>query len=324
MKIIIFDSGGRTRLHTGYGTIALRFGDSLSVLGHEIFYYDEHKFPDKADMWLWIRPPHFVDDEAFNKNNVNVFYTMHEQETLTKKKQHWPELLNRCSAVITPTQWNKEVWINNGVTVPVYVVPAGVDPYLFKGEKSYDFSILSIFEGLGHDSSRELWQENIRTYFKLFYGKYCTAVNYTLKSWHIEWHKYEAFIQQLIQENEYDINSLPPIKIIDYDLSPPAMNNLYTRHWIFLKNSKGEGWCLPALEAMTCGTKVLSKPLPAMKYLNTANCDFFTKNTELIQAIQKNWLDYKEKKAYTDKYSWKMAVTKLNNVLEEIYAGQKT
>ena len=324
MKIVIFDSGGRTRLHTGYGVTSLHFGDGLSALGHEVFYYDEHTFHNKVDVWLWIRPPHFVEDEVFNKDNINIFYTMHERETLVQKKQHWPDLLNKCDAVITPTQWNKKVWINNGVTVPIYVAPLGVEPTLFRGEKSYNFSLLSIFEGLGHDGSRELWQENIRAYFKLFYGKHCKAVNYTLKSWHIEWNKYEAFIQQLIQENKYNINSLPPIQIIDYDLTPIAMNYLYAKHWIFLKNSKGEGWCLPALETLSAGLKIISKPLPAMIYLNEHNCNFFTNYTELKQAIWENWKQYKEKKDYINSFSWESAIIKLNNVLEEIYDKAKT
>ena len=323
MRLIIYDAERRHHFTTGYGKMSQHFGKGLSNKGHEIFYHTEKIFPEKIDMWLWIRPPHFVGNEAFNKNNINIFYTMHEQNELHGKKQEWPALLNKCDAVITPTEWGRKVWIDNGVTVPVYTVPLGVDTRLFKGAKSYKFSILSMFEGLGSEHSRDFWKDDIQAYFELFYDEHHNDVSYTFKSWKVRREDYKNFIRQLIQQNGYDENKLPTIQIIEKELPNTEMNNLYLEHWVFLKNSHGEGWGCPGLEALSADLRVVANPLPGVIYLNKINCDFFTNYTELKQAIWKNWKQYKEKKDYINSYSWEKAIIKLSNVLEEIYAKAK-
>ena len=319
MKIIIFDAGRRNHAQTGYGTISLQFGSRLNDMGYEVFYYDEHNYPDKVDMWLWIRPPHYVNYKEFDPSNINIFYTMHEKDTLDAHKAVWPTLLNKCSAIITPTEWNKKIWVDNGVTVPVHVVPLGVEPKIFRGAKTYEFSILSVFEGLGRDSSRELWKENIAAYFAKFNGKYCTEVIYTIKSWNMDWTRYRSFIKELIKEKGYDPLELPAINVADFDLVLADMNSLYAKHWLFLKNSRGEGWCLPAIEAMSAGIKVMSKPLPVMVYLNTSNCDYFNNYKQLEEIMWANWQSYRDSKLYINSFSWKASVNQLEYALKEIY-----
>jgi len=318
MKIIIFDAGRRNHTQTGYGTMSHQFGERLKNFNHEIYYYDEHNYPDKVDLWLWIRPPHYVEYKEFNPDNCNVFFTMCEQSVFQGWKSNWTKLLNKCNAIITPTEWNKQVWIGNGVTVPVYVAPLGVDTKVFKGGKTYEFSILSVFEGLGRDSSRELWKENIEAYFELFYDNHYNEVIYNIKSWNMDWAKYRKFLKVTAEKFNYDPLKLPAINTLDFDLVNADMNALYSKHWAFLKNSKGEGWCLPAIEAVSVGIRVMSKPLSAMVYLNDKNCDFFVHYEGLKKVMWENWRRYRKQKAAIGEYSWKESTIKLDMVLREI------
>ena len=49
-----------------------------------------------------------------------VLHTVWEHVTL---QPHWPELINRCDAVVVPTRWNADAFAAAGVTVPIVVVP---------------------------------------------------------------------------------------------------------------------------------------------------------------------------------------------------------
>lgn len=320
MKIIIFDAGRRNHLQTGYGAMSHQFGARLKNRGFEIFYYDEHNFPDKVDMWLWIRPPHYVKYKEFDTNNFNIFFTMCEQEILKDHKAEWPTLLNKCNALITPSKWNKKVWENNGVDIPIYVCPLGVDPKIFKGHKTYDFSILSLFENLG-GNAREDWKQNITAYYENFYDNHYNEVLYTIKSWSINWENYRNFLQTIIKNSGYDPLKLPLIQVLDLELVAVDMNELYSKHWMFLKNTRGEGWSLPGLEALSCGLNIVATKLPSMEYLNKDNCTFFSNYAELKDAMWIHWQEYRKWKTEINRYSWKEATVKLDKILKRIYGN---
>ena len=324
MRILIFDAGRRNHTQTGYGTMSKQFGARLVNLGHEIYYHDEHNCPLKADLWLWIRPPHYVKYSEFNPDNCNVFFTMHEKDTLEGHKAEWPKLLNKCKAIITPTEWNRKVWIQNGVTVPVHTCPLGVDTKLYRGGRTYEFSMLSIFEGLGRDSSRESWKENIKAYFETFYDNQRNEVTYTIKSWNINWIEYNNYINYLVDKYKYAPNLLPKIQVLDLELVEIDLNNLYGKHWVFLKNSRGEGWSLPTLEAVSSGLRVIAKQLPVFEYLTEQNSDLFVHYKGLKQVIWENYKRWENIKGAVNQYHWKEATIKLNEVLKEINEQKKT
>jgi len=314
MQYKIYDAGRRNAKESGYGLISQYFGSRLKDLGHEVSYYDEDP-NSKADIWLWIRPPHYIKYPEFDTKNINVFYTMHEDDKLEGWKSDWINLLNKCNAVIVPTEWNKEVFSRLGLHVPIYVVPLGADVKTFIGAKTYEFSIFSVHEGLGKDSSREDWKSSVAEYYRLFYNNHNTEVVYTIKSWNMSHPDFEKYQESF----KYDRKLLPPIRVIDASLEKESMNDLYTKSWAFLKNSKREGWCLPALEAILCGTRVISRNLPSMPYLNETNCDFFSTNAELNNMMWENWRRYRKYRVQRNRWSWKEAVKKLDVVLREIY-----
>jgi glycosyltransferase involved in cell wall biosynthesis len=311
MEIKIVDAKRREAPTSGYGLMSYQFGERLKAHGHTVHYHDQD--PKKeADIWLWIRPPHYIKEPYFDQTKPNVFFTMHEQETFTGWKADWPTLLNKCKAVITPTEWNKEVFIKQGVTVPVFVVPLGVDTKVFSGYKNKKFSVLSVFDGLGNDSARDDWKMMIRAFCDTFREKHTSEVSYTIKSWRINHEGYDNFIKTIPEPH-------PDINVYEIDLVPEDFNLFYAKHHCFVKASKGEGWSLPTLEALSTGLRILSLPTPAMlTFLNEKNTDFFTDKDTLKDKIWENWRRYRKKRIKIDQWSWREATIKLAKALEDI------
>lgn len=65
---------------------------------------------------------------AHDRHKRQVIYTMWETTALP---EGWVGVMNECLAVFVPSNFCREVFIDNGVTVPVYVVPHGVDVRMF-------------------------------------------------------------------------------------------------------------------------------------------------------------------------------------------------
>ena len=316
MKIRIFDANQRNQVKSGYGLMAFQLAENLKALGHEVVFFPDDKKGE--DVVLWIRPPHYVKYPEFNPDKINVFYTMHESETFDDWKKDWCELLNKTKAVITPTEWNKQVWIKGGVSVPVYVVPLGVNPKDFHGTKSYQFSILTLHNALGSENSRESWQDTLRAYYKAFYGNHNKEVSLTIKSYNIRYDGYYSFLETL--QKGLDPTQIPPINLLDLALLSQDLNELYSKHWIFLKNTNREGWCLPLLEAISAGVKVVYTDLPVFEWVSNGVGRKFKLGD--IQGLTEILLDefrhWEKEKGFITQFSWKKCAEKVEAVLKEV------
>jgi len=317
MKIRIYDANQRNNLTSGYGLMSRQIVDNLASLGHSICF-----FPDDGkgeDVILWIRPPHYLKYPEFNLNKKNVIFTMHEKETFEGWKSDWPELLNKVDAVITPTEWNKQVFIKNGVTKPIFVVPLGVNPNDFHGAKDYIFSILTLHDKLGSDNSRENWKDTITAYYKAFKDNNSSSVSLTIKSYNIDRSKYELFINDL--KNKFSGNNFPPINILDVNLVAQSLNDLYSNHWLFIKNANREGWSLPLIEAMSCGLPIAHTNIPVLDWTKDykERCVFKIGDVEgLKNILLDRFRHWKREKGYINQFKWKNCAKGVENVIKSI------
>ena len=322
MKMRIFDAGRRTNVTGGYSLHSHQTGVNLEALGHEIVHFPDDQRGE--DVVLWIRPPHYVMYPEFNHEKINVFFTMHETETFEGNKKDWCELLNKCDAVICPTKWNKKVFEKGGVTVPIYVVPLGVNPKDFHGGKTFHFSVLTLHEGLGLNGSREDWKNTLTAYYKAFYGNHNKEVLLNIKSWSVNYANYHDFMERL--KRNKDISKCPPVNVIDLELLTPDLNKLYAKHWLFVKNATREGWCLPLWEAISAGTKVAYANLPVYENLVGLKDkrSFRLGDTEDLRDIfLDNFRQWKKEKGFVTKYSWRNSAKKTAKVLDEVYLKTK-
>jgi hypothetical protein len=298
--------------------IARALTHNLAGLGHEVCSFPRRKH-DTEDIALWIRPPHYVKYKPFRRKGViNVFYTMHETETFTGWKANWPRLLNWCHAIITPTEWNKQVFLDNGVTSPIHVVPLGVNAKDFHGRRSYEFSILTVHDALGSKSSRENWLDTLTAYHRAFYGQeqYAHDVLLTIKSWNVRNAEFERALNGL--RDVQDVDLLPSVRVVELDLPVHAMNDLYGRHWLFVKNANREGWGLPLWEALAADCRVAYTDLPLWRglvperYGHSFPLGDVDALTEIMLDEFRHW---KKKKGWINSFSWNMCAKKVEEVL---------
>jgi len=315
MKIRIYDANQRKQVKSGYGLMAYQLAANLKQLGHEICFFPRKG--DTEDVALWIRPPHYVKYPEFAKGKKNVFFTMHETEVFEGWKSDWPELLNRCDAVITPTQWNKDVFKKHGVKIPIYVVPLGVNSKDFSGSRPYNFSILTLHDALGKENSRENWKDTLKAYYDAFYGEHHSDVRLTIKSYNINYAQYNRDLNEARAGRDH--GNLPMINIIDLNLTKEGLNRLYGCHHVFIKNANREGWSLPLWEAMSAGCKVIHSDLPVFSDVDPRFTRSFTLGSVegLTTALLDEFRHWKKFKGYINNYSWNKCAERVDAVLKK-------
>ncbi len=193
---------------------------------------------------------HQGDSFIKNSGRYRIGYTMIETDRLPDE---WVYQANQMDEVWTPTHWGAEVFRASGVRRPVYVVPLGVNPDYFHpgitGHKPGNrFVFLSIFEWIERKAPDVL----IRAYQKTF--RRSDDVVLVLKIFnHDPTLDLARRIGELIRSDSPPIVVLPNQKIAAYQVG-----QLYRSADCFVLPTRGEGWGMPALEAMACGLPVIS------------------------------------------------------------------
>jgi len=116
-------------------------------------------------------------------DKVNVGYTIWETDRLHPK---WPEYINdSVSKVLVGCTWNKQIFKDNGITVPIGVVPHGIDikefddikPYKIDGVADDAFVFYSIFQWCYDDKTRVLTRNGFKYFKDLTYEDEIATLN---------------------------------------------------------------------------------------------------------------------------------------------------
>jgi glycosyltransferase involved in cell wall biosynthesis len=247
MRVWVSDGDRRLQEGSGYGQLSRALSRGLIELGHEVQF---QQFPE-MELALFICPPGNI---RFGRAVPCAAITMHELDHLPEVKGHWPAILNRLDLVITPTEWNREVWEREGVTTPIAVVPLGIDPSLYFPITGRCCTFMCVHENLGGASSRENWRETLRAYCSTFTSE--DDVRLLVKTWKWKRDRYDTARGEVLAELDIEEDSAPAIEVVDEELSAEDLRNLYQRAWLFIKNANREGWSMPCSEAVACGTPV--------------------------------------------------------------------
>ena len=127
----------------------------------------------------------------------------------------WSPILNKCKAVIVPTEWCKEVFKSHGTVVPIYVCSLGVNTRIYRPAKTEIYKILTVHEGFGSISSREDWQTTLKA-LEYFGGE----IKLTIKTWNNKVWKLPEYAE-----------------IFTFEICQSDMAALYHSHNAFIKNS---------------------------------------------------------------------------------------
>ena len=218
-----------------------------------------------------------VYDNFRKPNAMNIGFTMFETNRVPKI---WAQQCNTMDAILVPCQWNKEVFINSGVTVPVEVCPPGVDASLYPikkqltgNQKKYKF--YSIFQW----SERKNPYGLIKAFMAAFSGN--SDVSLTLKTYVKDYSKKEQeFLVNEITSMKKTV-TLPhsPFIFLRHEkLSTQQMQEFHLSHDCFVLPTRAEGFGLPYIEAMMMGN-------PAIGTRYSGNLEFMTdQNSYLLDA----------------------------------------
>lgn len=225
--------------------------------------------PDALEI-QYCQPPSFVSGVVERSWLYSMFETTH-----TPKR--WIPLLNQAERVLVPSRWLVPSWKKQGVTVPISVYPHGVDPavYAFR-------------------------QRPVHTpYTFLHYGRLSTRKGTDLV--------YQAFTEEfapdepvrLILKDTYPICPVvirdPRVQWIHATYSKEQMARLMTDSDCFVYPTRGDGFGLPALEALATGLPTIvtgwSGPVDYSDPSDTLILDYSMTRAFEFDAIYKDHLE---------------------------------
>lgn len=213
----------------------------------------------------------------------NIAYTAWETERLPYS---WPELLNSMDEVWVPSQWNKEVFRNSGVEVPITVIPHIVPMDKMQVDNDLTFPpaltkehyvFYSIFQWIERKNPRGL----LTAYFTEF--KETDKVYLLLKTYRLNCSASEK--QAVRSDIEAIKRSLglpyyPPIVFFGDLLTRPQINRIHQRCDCYVSLQRGEGFGIPLAEAMS-----FEKPVITPAY---GGClEFMDKENSLLVPAQR-------------------------------------
>ena len=190
-------------------------------------------------------------------SNYNVFFTMMETQTLH------PDFARVCNnyadAIITPTQWNKDVFIKGGIKKPIHVVPLGVNIETYKpGVPKLPITCRELPSGQKTDKFPSF------NYITLFGWSYRKGIDVLLKSYCDQFTSKDD-VGFIICSRYMGSSDRKNQRIVERDIlgfmqgyaDPPrvyyygqntdidVMPNLMANGDCFLWGSRGEGFALP-------------------------------------------------------------------------------
>ncbi len=180
----------------------------------------------------------------------NIGFTMFEADSLPES---WIPLCNEMDAIIVPSEWNRLGFVKSGVTVPIFVVPAGIVTQEYqKAEvlKDEKFSFYSIFQWVERKNPLAL----IKAYCVAMQGK--DDVQLVLKSYvDTRVDNSKALISQEIQRirKELKLKSYPEIRLLTDKMTTKEISLLHQKYHVLVSPHRAEGWNMPLMEAMAWG-----------------------------------------------------------------------
>lgn len=228
---------------------------------------------DKPIQKPYIRIHHSVPDRFYidPEAELNIGYTVNETYDIPKR---WVYMCNKMDAIFTASNFCKQVFEKNGITVPVYVIPHTLDSSIYDREKVVPlffknnrfehkflfagdvtdrkgiFELLEVWDSIPNTHNASL---TIKGYYNSFSEKDQTKLKLKLKEHIKSNNRNKIFFYGHCLENSLMKRF---IKSFDYLVSP----------------TKGEGFGLLGFESIFLGVPpILTNATGVLEYANEGN-----------------------------------------------------
>jgi glycosyltransferase involved in cell wall biosynthesis len=194
----------------------------------------------------------YAAGDRFSKNSgsYRIGFTMLEVDRLPAS---WVEQANQMDEVWTPTEWGAEVFRASGVQRPVFVVPLGVDNERFQpGTPRTHLRDRTLFLSIFEWGARKGWDVLLRAYCAAFRADDPVLLLLKVDS--------RELLANPVRELAAILSpAAPPVAVMyNQRLTPGQLLELYRGADCLVQPSRGEGWGMPILEAMACGTPAIA------------------------------------------------------------------
>ena len=232
-----------------------------------------------------------------DKKNFSIAYTMFETSNVDRR---WIIGINEFDRLWVPNKWNKQNFKNSGVTIPIDVIPFGVDLDLFTAKKKikkkkFTFLFVGVY----------LERKNWMTLYKVFSEKFKDKKAVELVF------KFSGDVDPI------KIAETDNIKIINEAISDFELAKLYRESDCIILPSYAEGIGLPILEGYASGLPAMFTNAPFFKDFNCEGVSFPIKVSNLTKPSQE-FLNIN--KIYKNSYFYKICeydlLDKLNQLID--------
>jgi glycosyltransferase involved in cell wall biosynthesis len=181
------------------------------------------------------------------------------------------DAMNKLDAVCTPSSWGKKVLEDNGLTVPAFSVPGGVDGNIFNSKNRKLDDRKFKFLHIGKTEERKNTAKLIRAFARAFSNDKNVRMTLFIHNIHIPKFDSSSYVYKVLADAGLEQHFLKfDIKNFVEDLV-----SVYNTHHVAIFPSSSEGIGLPTLEAMSCG-------VPVITTLNTAMLDYANENNSIL------------------------------------------
>ncbi len=214
-----------------------------------------------------------------------VAFPIFELDPLSKVDVHH---MNSTDQILVASHWAKEVCQRSGVTVPISVVPLGVDPAVFYPTSPPPPGGPCIFLNVGKWEMRKGHDLLLATFNATF-----SAAD-DVELWMMpEHYPHSPQEKNLWRELALDskLGRAGKIKILEPVESHVALAQIMRKVTCGVFPSRGEGFNLGLLEMMACGKPVIATHYSAhTEFCNAQNC-LLIEGSRLVPANDGRWFD---------------------------------
>lgn len=238
----------------------------------------------------------------FIHGKKRICYTFWEA---SKLPDTWTENFNIFDQVWTPSKWGRQMFIDSGVKEElIRIVPGGVDRRLFnpyvkpfesiKRRKTFKFLCLGKWE-------RRKGQEELLRAFREEFGDN-QYVELLLQTQNIFIQDFSINLE--LRKLGYAKEELKNVRFLRGFLPYEELPRLYASVDCFVIPTRGEGWCLPLIEAMSSGLPSIATGCTAQLDYMTPENSYILRHKGLVDAIEPRWdIFFKGTKWYEPDYN---------------------
>lgn len=173
---------------------------------------------------------------------INIGYTIWETDKL---HPDWPKYINNSvDKVLVGCEWNKEVFEDSGVTIPIGVVPhvvntdvfKDIEPYTIAGVDENAYTFYSIFQWCYDEKTRVLTKKGFKYFKDLTYDDYIATFNNSTEI--LEYQKPEKIVRFRRKDKMISLQG----HFFDMCVTPD--------HKMLVRNKKESEWYLKPLNEL--------------------------------------------------------------------------